>query len=424
MQSRIFALVDCNNFYVSCERVFNPKLKNKPVVVLSNNDGIVIARSPEVKAMGIPMGAPVFKYRDILTENKTTVLSSNFSLYGDMSWRVMETLKTFTDDIEIYSIDEAFLELTDIPITNLDKFGADIKKLVHKWTGIPVSVGIGSTKTLAKVANEIAKKNSTGVFNFINQPSESIEEILENFPIEEIWGVGFRTAPKLYNMGISNSRILKNSDRILMKKLFGVQIERTTLELNGVNCINLTNAPSTKKSIASTRSFGQYITNIEQLNEAVSSYTERAVAKLRSQKSIAGGMIVFIRTNYKSKVQKQYSNSATVIFNNHTNNLREIVKLATQSLTKIYKTGFNYQKAGVVLFDIRPESDKQSDLFEDSSKLQNSENEQVTIEKINYKFGSGKIFLASSGTRKPWKMKSDKQSPKYTSNFGELPIAN
>jgi DNA polymerase V len=245
MRERIFAIIDCNNFYVSCERLFNPKLKNVPVGVLSNNDGIIVARSNEIKALGIPMGAPVFKYRDILKENNAVLLSSNYMLYGDMSWRVMETLKTFTNNIEIYSIDEAFLEISNIAIKNYVEFGQEIRRKVLQWIGIPVSVGIASTKTLAKVANRYAKKNNelNGVCSLINIDAN---EILDKTNVKDIWGVGFRNAPKLGKLGITTALGLKNSDSKQMRKKFSVMLERTIMELNGVSCIPMNQLPSPK----------------------------------------------------------------------------------------------------------------------------------------------------------------------------------
>jgi DNA polymerase V len=314
MRTKIFAIVDCNNFYVSCERLFNPKLKNKSVAVLSNNDGIIIARSDEVKSLGIPMGAPLFKYKEIIRENKVTLFSSNYSLYGDMSWRVMETLKTFTDNIEIYSIDEAFLEISSLAIHDYVKFGQEIREKVRKWTGIPVSVGIARTKTLAKLANRLAKKDKTnnGVCVLL---SPDIDKELTKIEIGDVWGVGFRNAPKLKKIGINTALDLKNSDPKIIRKKYSVLLERTSLELNGISCIPINQSPAPKQSIASTRSFGRYITSLEEMEQALSTYVARAMAKLRRQKSIVGAFMIFIRTNYRSKIHHQYSNSLVTKLN-------------------------------------------------------------------------------------------------------------
>jgi DNA polymerase V len=422
MKTKIFAIVDCNNFYVSCERLFNPKLKNKPVAVLSNNDGIIIARSDEVKSLGVPMGAPVFKFEEVIRENKVTLFSSNYSLYGDISWRVMETLKTFTDNIEIYSIDEAFLEISSLAIHDYVKFGQEIRERVRKWTGIPVSVGIARTKTLAKLANRFAKKEKTnnGVCVLLDS---DIDEKLKKIEIEDVWGVGFRNAPKLRQMQVNNALDLKKYDSKIIRKKYSVLLERTLLELNGISCIPISQSPAPKQSIASTRSFGRYITSLEEMEQALSTYVARAMEKLRKQNSIVGAFMIFIRTNYKSKIHHQYSNSLVTKLNSPTLDTSLVTKLALAGLKKIFKSGYRYQKAGVILFDIAPEQNKQYQLGNASSQIQMDKANQMkmqTIDKINSKFGSSSIFLGSEGVQKDWRMKNEKRSPSYTMSWYEI----
>ncbi|MEA3357076.1 MAG: Y-family DNA polymerase, partial [Patescibacteria group bacterium] len=303
MNHSIFALVDCNNFYVSCERVFNPKLRNVPVAVLTNNDGLIIARSPEVKSLGINMGIPLFKIQDLIQKHNIQVFSSNYELYGDMSHRVMQTLSQFTSKIEIYSIDEAFLDLVDVHVKDYESYGQNIRKIVMQWTGIPVSVGIAKTKTLAKAANEFAKKNTqtNGVLDLSHSRNSKVNEILMKIPVSDIWGIGRQYSKLLQRHNIKSALDLKRADQKWIRKKMTVTGLRTVLELNGQACLNLDEIQADKKRIASTRSFGNYVESIEEMSEAVSSYVSNACEKLRSQYSLASCITVFLRSNYHRK---------------------------------------------------------------------------------------------------------------------------
>jgi DNA polymerase V len=311
---KIIALIDCNSFYASCERVFRPNLQNKPVVVLSNNDGCVVARSKEAKAVGVPMGAPAFKFREMFELNDVQVFSSNYALYGDISRRVFETLSEFSPNVEIYSIDEAFVDLTHLRTNNLRELGLEIRKTILKWTGIPVSVGIAKTKVLAKVANELGKKidGLGGVLDLTRLTRVEIDNYLEMISVEDIWGVGRQYGKFLRSMGIDNARKLKYIDTRIAKKKMTVQGDRLIRELNNISCIELQDSTNPKKCIASTRSFRYDVYNYEEISQAVAKYTARAAEKLRHDKSVANYIQVFILTNRFKTDKPQYCNNASV----------------------------------------------------------------------------------------------------------------
>ncbi len=422
LSNKKFALIDCNNFYVSCERVFNPKLQNKPVAVLSNNDGVIVSRSNEVKKLGIPMGAPVFKWREKLEENNVQLFSSNYALYGDMSNRVMMTLLSFKQDIEIYSIDEAFMDVSNIAIEQLRDLGLQIKSRVYKWTGIPVSVGFGSTKTLAKAANEYAKKHfeTGGVVNFIGE--KDVDKYLSQIEVSDVWGVGYRNTPKLKNQNFKTAERLKYANRKLIKKKYGVTLERTILELNDISCIRLSNGFVSKKTIASTRSFGRYVTDYSELSEAISSYVATASEKLRKQRSLTETILIFIRTNFRNKDPRKYANSIILKLPSSTSHTPTITKYALVGLKKIFKAGYKYQKAGVVLLGIRSETDLQLNIEEKDqlNKISRQNNQMEVIDRINQKYGRFMIKTAAEGIEKSWKMKNEIKSKRYTTSFLEL----
>ena len=345
--SKKIALVDCNSFYVSCERLFNPRIRKKPVVVLSNNDGCIISRSNEAKALGIKMGEPYFKARDIILKNKVEVFSSNYSLYGDLSRRVMRTLKRFNSDIEVYSIDEAFMDLSNYTDTEVESVGREIRQTVLKWTGIPTSIGIAKTKTLSKVANHIAKKKQSGVTSLIG--IENLDPILEKVEINDVWGVG-RQLTKFYQKnGIYNAKQLKNKSNTWIKKSSNVLSSRTAMELRGVPCIDIETTQTKRKSCVVSRSFGKRIETFQELKEAVANYCLNASEKIRSESLVAKAITVFVRTSPFQRNFGYYSNSKTVDFPIATNNSIETVKTAVASLESIFKNGYRYQKAGVML---------------------------------------------------------------------------
>ena len=350
------ALVDCNSFYVSCERLFNPKIRKKPVVVLSNNDGCIISRSNEAKALGIKMGEPYFKAKDIIVKNNVNVFSSNYSLYGDLSRRVMRTLKRFNSEIEVYSIDEAFLDLSNFKDQDIEKVGKEIRETVLQWTGIPTSIGIAKTKTLSKVANHIAKKKQSGVTNLIG--IDNLDPILEKVEINDVWGVG-RQLTKFYQKhGIYNAKQLKNKSNTWIKKSSNVLSSRTAMELRGIPCIDLETTTTKRKSCVVSRSFGKRIETFQELKEAVANYCLNASEKIRSESLVAKAITVFVRTSPFHRNFGYYSNAKTVDFPIATNNSIEIVKTAVSILESIFKNGYRYQKAGVMLTGLSNASDK------------------------------------------------------------------
>ena len=411
------ALVDCNSFYVSCERLFNPKIRKKPVVVLSNNDGCIISRSNEAKALGIKMGEPYFKAKDIIIKNKVNVFSSNYSLYGDLSRRVMRTLKRFNVDIEIYSIDEAFLDMTNFSDKEVEEVGKEIRSTILQWTGIPTSIGIAQTKTLSKVANHIAKKKKTGVTSLIGL--ENIDPILEKVEINDVWGVG-RQLTKFYNKnGIYNAKQLKNKSNTWIKKNSNVLGSRTAMELRGVPCIDLEKTPSKRKSCVVSRSFGKRVEKLQEMKEAVANYSLNASEKIRSESLNAKSITIFIRTSPFQSRFGYYSNSKTIDFPIATDNSIEIVKAAIEGLESIFKNGYRYQKAGIILTGLS-NSNEGENLFS-SEKDKKIGNLMRSIDKTNYKYGRSTLSLASAGIQKRWNMKREYSSKIDTADFYSLP---
>ena len=410
-------LVDCNSFYVSCERLFNPKIKRKPVVVLSNNDGCIISRSNEAKALGIKMGEPYFKAKDIIIKNNVNVFSSNYSLYGDLSRRVMRTLKRFNSDIEVYSIDEAFMDLSNFSDKEIEEVGKEIRSTVLKWTGIPTSIGIAKTKTLSKVANHIAKKTKAGVTSLIG--IENLDPILEKVEINDIWGVG-RQLTKFYQKnGIYNAKQLKNKSNTWIKKCSNVLSSRTAMELRGISCIELEKTTSKRKSCVVSRSFGKRVENFQELKEAVASYCLNASEKLRSENLVAKALTVFVRTSPFQRNFGYYSNSKTIDFPIATNNSIETVKTAITILERIYKNGYRYQKAGVMFSGLSDENSKEN-LFA-SEKDEKINKLMRSIDKTNFRFGRRTLSIASAGIRKKWFMKREHSSKIDTADFYCIP---
>jgi DNA polymerase V len=414
----IFSLVDCNNFYVSCERAFNPTLEGRPVIVLSNNDGCVIARSNEAKALGISMGEPYFKCREQCEKNNIAVFSSNYELYGDMSQRVMSVLQEFCPEIEIYSIDEAFLSFSSFNHYDLTEYVKTIRAAVKSYTGIPVSIGLAPTKTLAKIANSIAKQNtSDGVFDLC--PETIRASTLNQFPVEKIWGIGRRINARLAYFNIKTADDLRKMDAKLMRREFSVVMEKMIAELNGISCLPLEEVQPPKKQIMSSRSFSHPVISLTDLEEAVSTYTSRAAFKLREQKSIACGIHVFVETNFFRPDQKQYGNTYSYHFTLPTNDTRTLIKHAKTGLKKIFKPGFKYKKAGVMLLDIMPLDFEQFDILTAET---NQKNQLVmnTLDKINARFGKQSLFVGAEGTVQNWQMKRKLMSPRCTTHWKEL----
>ncbi len=415
--TRKIALIDCNSFYVSCERLFNPKIRKKPVVVLSNNDGCIISRSNEAKALGIKMGEPYFKEKEIIVKNNVQVFSSNYSLYGDISRRVMRTLKRFNSDIEIYSIDEAFLDLSNFSDNEIENIGHEIRSIVLKWTGIPTSIGIAKTKTLSKVANHIAKKKKSGVVSLIG--IENIDPILEKVDINDVWGVGRQLTKFYHQNGIYNAKQLKNKSNTWIKKSSNVLSSRTAMELRGIPCIDLETKSSKRKSCVVSRSFGKRVEDLQELREAIAGYSLNASEKIRSESLVAKAITVFVRTSPFQRNFGYYSNSKTFDFPIATNNSIETVKVAMVILDSIFKNGYRYQKAGVMLTGLS-NADGKKNLFS-SEKDEKINSLMRSIDNTNYKYGRSTLSLASAGVQKGWNMRRQYSSKIDTADFYCLP---
>ncbi len=415
----MFALIDCNNFYASCERLFRPDLRGKPIVVLSNNDGCVIARSNEAKALGIGMGEPFFKIKGISQQNQVHVFSSNYTLYGDLSQRVMSVIEAAWPEVEIYSIDEAFLDLTTMPRHLLDAFCRDLQKSILKSTGIPTSIGIGQTKTLAKIANHVCKKKlNLPVFNVSEQ-----RHWLSKISVGEVWGVGRRWEKKLVEKGINTAQDLASMNAPQIKKQFNVLLMRTAMELQGIQCLGLEDVQA-KQSIMSSKSFGEMQTQFAALAQAISSHCARACENARSQNLVAQRLYVFVRSNPFRHDLRQYTNSMECRLINPTDDTRIITKMAKICLKKLFKPGIQYKKVGVMLEDLINKSQMQLDLFhQPSDEALAKKDELMTIfDAINRRYGSHTIKLAAEGYSKPWAMRSEMRSPRYTTCWSELPI--
>jgi DNA polymerase V len=418
------ALVDGNNFYVSCERVFDPQLENVPVVVLSNNDGCAVARSAEVKALGVKMGTPWFQMRELAGKHGIVALSSNYALYADMSNRMMQVLAQFSPDQEIYSIDECFLGLDGFQNHDLIDYGQQIRQRVKRWVGIPVCVGIAATKTLAKLANHCAKKNLAGhdgVCDVTRLSAAEQTKLFSGIEVGEIWGVGRQLSRQLGELGISTVEALRRADPRTMKARFSVVLERTIAELNDISCMTLEEAAPNKQQIISSRSFGAYVYAIEALGEAVASYIAIAAEKLRSQGSLAGMVQVYIRTNPHAADRPQYQRGLTIPLPDASDDTLRLTRAALWGLKRIYRPGFAYQKAGVALLNLSATATPQLNLF--SQSKDNTRLMQV-MDRINDIWGRGTLRSAAEGIEKSWKMKRERVSPGYTSCWNQLPVVS
>ncbi len=423
------ALIDGNNFYVSCERVFQPELEGKPVVVLSNNDGCVVARSQEVRALGVGMGVPWFKLRDLAKQHGIIAKSSNYTLYADMSQRMHSVIGQFAPEQEIYSIDETFLDLTGFN-RDLVEYGLQIRQRVRQWTGIPVCVGIGSSKTLAKLANHSAKKvlvpeMANGVVEFNQLSARELNQLFGSIDVGEVWGVGRRNKERLYGIGIQTVKDLRDVSISRIKKEFNVVLARTVAELNGESCLALEEVAPPKQQIVSSRSFGQPVYLLEDLNEAVVTYASRAAEKLRKQHHVAGAIQVFLQTNPFKPDEPQYNNAVTVKLVKASDNSFRLSEAALYGLKRIYKPGYAYKKAGVMLMSLCPANQLPVDLFSgfDEQDTQRAKNLMATLDEINARMGRGTVRSAGEGIQKPWAMRSDNKSSAFTTDWGQLPLA-
>ncbi|MDI9858992.1 Y-family DNA polymerase [Flectobacillus roseus] len=417
----MIALVDCNNFYASCERLFAPELRSKPVVVLSNNDGCVIARSDEAKAMGIKMGVPAFEIKNLIERQKVYAFSSNYTLYGDISNRVVQTLSQFTDEIEIYSIDEAFLNLRGF--SNLESYATQIRSTVKQHTGIPTCVGVAPTKTLAKIANRYAKKHHKGVGVWVLDTSEKVEQALKATSIEDIWGVGRRYAKMLEAHNILTAYDLSKASENWVKANMSVVGQRMLYELRGISCLSLELINEPQKNICTSRSFGMMLTDKAPLSEAVANFAAACAFKLRKQRSVANFVQVFVTTNPFAKNEKQYFNSITITLPVADSDSRIIIKNALLGLSKIYRDGFKYKKAGVIVSGIVPEGEYQLALFSPNPD-NNARKVMQVLDVINHSNGSNKLKLAAQGFDRTWRVKNERLSQRFTTRFDELLTIN
>lgn len=421
----MIALADCNNFYVSCERVFNPKLENRPVVVLSNNDGCIVARSEEAKALGIPMGAPLFKFKEFLEKNNVIALSSNYTLYGDMSERVMNTLATFTPSIEIYSIDEAFLDFSRLAWVGNDSkklydYGMNVRTTVLKWTGIPVSLGIAPTKVLAKVASKKAKKSS-GVC--VLNTKEEIKEALSTFDIEDIWGIGRAYTNFLRKHKINTALELANAPDDWVKKHLTIVGLRIVKELRGEKCLDIDEEPAPRKSIGSQKSFGEPQTDFFVLFNALSSYIDECARKLRKQRSVANIMGVFVATNPFNLKEPQYFRSKFIRLPVPTNFTGELIKYGYALLKDIYREGYRYKRVGILFAGLNSEDSFQFNLFDKLNREKVFKLMEV-YDKLNKKYGKGIIKFSAQGVQKEWKMKQEHLSEHFTTSWDDILTIN
>ena len=426
----VFALVDCNNFYASCEKLFDPKLKDRPVVVLSNNDGCVVARSAEVKALGIPMGVPWFQIQAEARRYGIVAFSSNYALYADMSNRVVEVLSDFSPNLEVYSIDESFLDLSGMSLRteSLAAYGVEIRQRVADWLGLAVCVGIAPTKTLAKLANHCAKKGlagADGVCDFTTLNPGALSHLFARIDVGEVWGVGRQIKARLAAMGIQTVRQLRDADAETIRARFSVVLERTVCELRGESCLDLQEVVPDKQQIMSSRSFGTLVYERADLEEAVASYIAKAAEKLRAQDSLAGGVQVYIRTNVFKPEVPQYQKGVTVPLPEATADTRVLTQWAIRSLRRIYRPGFGYHKAGVMLLDLVPAAKRQLALFDSQGGAGDARSGKLmaVLDDINQRYGRQSLRLAAEGVERSWQMRRGNLSPGYTTSWDGLPVA-
>ena len=423
-----FALVDVNNFYVSCERVFNPNLESTPVVVLSNNDGCAVARSNEVKALGVKMGTPWFKMKDLARQHGILAFSSNYTLYGDMSNRVTTILRDFSPDIEVYSIDESFLRIETVAhlYGGAVAMGQQMRERIRQWTGLPVCVGIAPTKTLAKFANHLAKKNAVfeGVCDLHTMTRQERLKWMHGIEVGDVWGVGRRIAKRLEAMQIGTILDLRNASPKEIRAHFGVVMERTCNELRGISCLKLDDVEPSKQQIMSSRSFGAPVETIAELREAVASYIARAAEKLRQQSSVSAAVYVFVQTNRFKTDEPQYSCGVTVPLVDTSDDTMVLTRAAFQGLAAIYRQGFRYKKTGVMLTLLSDKAGRQETLFDDPTSRDKSTRLMAVMDAVNREFGRDTLSSGASGVTQRWAMRSENRSPRYTTRWDELPVVS
>jgi len=424
--NNVFALIDCNNFFVSCERVFRPDLADKPVAVLSNNDGCIVARSQEVKRLGVPMGAPEFKYRDVLSSNQVQLFSANFSLYGDFSRRVVEALSSYTPYIEVYSVDESFLEVGSLLIDDYHRWAADLSRSVKRQTGIPVSVGVAPTKTLAKAATELVKRDPAlgGALSLVELSPIKLKKHLDKLPVEEVWGIGRRLAPKLKQLEVRTAGDLMSVSPRWAKPQLTVRGEKTVRELKGEACFELSRgrANHEQKTLAVTRSFGQQIRAVHQLESAVASFATKASIRLRRQKQLAAALAVFIRTGVGAS--QPYTPSTLVRLDYPTADTSRLVQAAVDGLARIYSPHHAIKRAGVILVDLRPQTAQQMTLTQQNNadELDRRDRLMAVFDSLNKRYGTRVIRVAAEGppAKTDWLSRRQNISPQYTTNWSQL----
>jgi DNA polymerase V len=413
------ALVDCNNFYVSCERLFRPDLTERPVVVLSNNDGCVVSRSNEAKALGIKMAQPWFELKDLAEEHGVLALSSNYALYADISNRVMTILRDFSPRQEIYSIDECFIDLTGI--AKLREVSYAMRKTIKTWTGIPVCVGIGPTKTLAKLANHVAKRHprSKGVFNYNDLSDAQQARLLGHLPVAEVWGVGRKLTKRLADYRIHTALDLRDAHTPTMRAEFGVVMEKTQRELQGLACIDLQEIAPAKQQIIASRSFGRMVQEMDELRDAVSHFVANACAKLRAQESQAAVVQVFLMTNRFRPELPQYNPSLAIALPQPTSDSLVVNRWACWLVQRMWKPGFGYKKAGVMLSEITPARQQQGDLLD--SAVAGDGRLMQALDALNARYGRGTVALSRQDADSPWRMRQERNSPSYTTDWHDIP---
>ena len=422
-EATLLALVDCTSFYASCEAVFRPSLWGKPVVVLSNNDGCVIARSPEAKALGIPMGAPEFQWRERLRDLNVAVFSSNYELYGDMSARVMTVLRRFAAAVEVYSIDEAFLSLEGMAWSQLEAHAREIRETVRRWTGIPVGVGVGTSKLLAKLANRAAKKRD-GVL-VLDHDTDAGCALIDAWPCQELWGVAGRLAARLAVLGILTAGDLRRASRPLIRQRFGVVGERMVLELNGTSCLELEEMEAPRQHLCCSRSFGRPVTELEELRQAVTVHAERAGEKLRRQGRAASAVCVFLQTNRHRPDLPQYNPQSGRELLVPTAFTPELVGECQRILAAVFRPGYRYVKVGVLCLGLVPDTERQASLFRTVDPEQEAKQRRLmaAVDALNLHYGRNTVRTATAGFEQSWQMRREKMSACYTTRLNEVPTA-
>ncbi len=423
MKSPVFALIDCNNFFVSCERVFRPDLEGKPVVVLSSNDGCVIARSQEAKTLGIPMGAPAFKFRQLFIQHKVMQFSANFELYGDISRRITELLTTITPRIEVYSVDESFLDLSELNIGDYRRWGEIAREKIFKWIGIPVSIGIAPTKTLAKLASDRGKKDPelNGVLNLVNIPPRVFQAQLEALALSDVWGIGRRLAPRVRGEGIANAWQLANLKPRRAQQLMGIHGRQLVAELNGISCYSLEPDHKARKSIARTRTFGEDTADINAIEAAIATFAAQAAFRLRTSKQLARRAGLFLTTNKHKPGYRRWGQE--LHFEVPTADTGQLISQLVALLGEIYDPRAQYYRAGVFMWDFVPENYFQTDLFDSAEidKYEASKTRMNVVDRINERYGRHAVRYAAEELGKTWKPRQNRRSPHYTSNWDDLP---